>query len=80
MILLPWLLIKLSRKLCFVTVKNMQSRTANQLSRYLNITCSLYVRTSYNIKVLLIDIGFDPVAVKRPHVTVNMEAEREHVG
>ena len=67
-------------KLSFVTIKHMQSRTANQLSRYMKISCSLYVHTSYNIKVLLIEMCFDPVSGKMPHVTVNMEAECEHVG
>ena len=64
----------------FVTVEHMQYRTANQLSRYLNKSCILYVRASYNVDFLLMDTEFEPVSDKMLHVAVNMEASRENVG
>ena len=45
---IPFLIV-LSRKLHFVTVKHMRSRTDKQRSKYLNKSCKLYTHTSYNI-------------------------------
>ena len=72
--------ITISRKICFVDVEHMQSRTANQPSRYLNKALSLYARASYNVEVLFMDMGFDPVSTNMSNVTVNMTAAHEHVG
>ena len=46
----------------------------------MNKACSIYARASYNVKVLLMDIEFDPVASKMSHMTINTAAEREHAG
>ena len=63
-----------------MTVKYIQYRSDNQISRSLNKACGLYASASYNIEVLLMDMEFDPVASKMLHVTVNTEAAREKVG
>ena len=73
-------LITLSRNIHFVTVEHILSRTANQLSRSLSNSCSLYVHASYNVYFLSMDMDFDPVDSKIPHVAVNKAAVCEHVG
>ena len=63
-----------------MTVKHIQSRTANQLSRSLNKDCILYAHASYNVEFLLLYMGFDPVSSKISHGTVYTIESREHVG
>ena len=63
-----------------MTFDHMQSRTANQLGISLNKSFRLYVRASYNVEALLMDMCFDPVAVEISHVIVNTAAARDHVG
>ena len=64
----------------FVSFKHIQTSTYNRLSTSLNKSCSLYLRASYNVEVLLMDMEFDPVVAKMSHVTFNTAAAREHVG
>ena len=48
--------IKLYMKIRVVTVKYIQYRSDNQISRSLNKACGLYASASYNIEVLLMDM------------------------
>ena len=74
-------LIALSCKIKFVTVKHIRTRTSTQLSNSLAKVCRLYVRTSYSVTVILLDMEFEPVDAIMPEtVTCNFTAAREHVG
>ena len=54
-------LIALSWKIKFVTVEHIRTQTATQLSNSLAKVCRLYGRASYNVKVILLDMEFEPV-------------------
>ena len=59
-------LISLSHKIKFATVEHIRTQTATQLSNSLAKVYILYGRTSYNVKVILLDMEFEPVDVVIP--------------
>ena len=68
-------LIALSCKIQSVTMDHIQMRTATQLSKSLAKVCRLYGRTSYNVKVILLDMEFEPLeTIMLKAVTCNFSA------
>ena len=77
---IPFLL-TVSRKIKFCTVEYIPSRTAEQLDSSLAKVCRLYGRASYKVRVILLDMEFQPVQDFLPeNVICNCAAAREHVG
>ena len=74
-------LVALFRGIKFVTVKHIRTQKAKQLSNSLAKVCGLYGRASYNVKVILLDMEFEPVEDIMPeNVNCNFAAKRKHVG
>ena len=77
---IPFLIIP-SRKIKIVTVEHIRTQTATQLSNSLAQVFRLYGCASYNVKVIPLDIKFEPVETIMPEtVTCNFSEAREHVG
>ena len=72
-------MITLSRNIRSATVQCMRVQTAGHLSNALDKVCKLHGSSGYIVDVMLMDMEFDPVAAKMPHITVNTVAAREHV-
>ena len=74
-------LITVSRKIKFITVEFLSSRTAKQLSKKLKRILRLYGRAGLTVHTILMDMEFDKVAdALEGDIVVNTAAAREHVG
>eukprot|EP00804_Cyclotella_cryptica_P002560 CCRYP_010401-RA/>CCRYP_010401-RA protein AED:0.15 eAED:0.13 QI:0/0/0/0.5/1/1/8/0/1350 len=70
----------LSRDLRMFTAEHLPSRTAKQLSGSLNKVLNIYRRGGFTVRVVLMDMEFEPLADVFDLVTINKTAAREHVG
>ena len=70
----------LSRKLQLSTVEQLPSPMATQLSNLLIKIVKLYARTSFILKVIMMDQEFDKVEDACNMVDINTTVTREHVG
>ena len=68
------------RKLKFITVDQIPSQTADQISKRLNRVVKLYGGGGFIIHVILMDMEFDKVAEIMGNIEVNIEVERENMG
>jgi hypothetical protein len=70
----------LSRKLWLVTVEQLPSCTATQLSNSLVKIVRLYACTGFIVRIIMMDQEFDKVKDACKMVELNTTAAREHIG
>ncbi|EJK65994.1 hypothetical protein THAOC_13102 [Thalassiosira oceanica] len=76
---LPFL-ITMSRKVKFITVEFLSSRSAKQLSKRLKRVLRVYGRAGFNVQAVLMDMEFDKVAESlEGEIVINTAAAREHI-
>ena len=72
-------LIILSRKLNFVTDKNIPSWMEYHLSKILNELIKLYGRVVFVLRAILVDVEFQKITYKLGYLEVNIAVTQEHV-
>ena len=72
-------LIILSRKINFVTDKNIPSWMEYHLSKRLNKLMKLYGRVVFVLRAILVDVEFQKITYKLGYLEVNIAVTQEHV-